>query len=84
MEEQPTVDTEIRAPGADETPQEAPSRQPPPSPATEGGTPEGRPDDEPGPARPSSAPEGPHAPEGRAPSLDDIEPGDGPGQTPGE
>jgi hypothetical protein len=43
------------------------------------------PPEEPGPAELTSAAEpGPIAPHDPAPDLADIEPGDGPGQTPGE
>jgi hypothetical protein len=44
-----------------------------------------RPEREPGPAEPSPRREpAPSAPDGDAPDLADLQPGDGPGQTPGE
>jgi hypothetical protein len=58
-------------------------QQPAPEPAHETG---GRPDVEPGPARLHHAPDDDPAlaPHGEAPELDELNPGDGPGQTPGE
>jgi hypothetical protein len=82
MEE--NAETGIRAPGRDDEAQQAPPGEPSPPEATGVGQDQSRPAAEPGPARPSEAPEAPRAPEGNAPDLDELQPGSGPGQTPGE